>query len=450
MGDPYIWLVMNTGAKNVADNEKYVCLCLNELTGQYEQVLNFTGDDNQESVSSNESKTEWYPTEWYCNYMEAYDKYGNVTHMSDMSNYYFYLEKDGTCVIPTYDTQVFLLDEEEYIIDVFDVELERFTSLDKIFLDGIPKPNEKEGFKFVGWGYNNGNGTTLIVEDGMVVVNVSGRLDIVPMYEKVDEESSSKPEGTEKPEEIVKPEGTEKPEEPTVPEHTVEKLESETIAQSVEKITQAKEGETLVISMKKENGQIATEVPVEILEAAKQKDIDIVLDMGEYSWTINGKDIKGEHLSSINLEVTLDTKAIPSVAINTLANGEPTRQLSLTHNGDFGFKASLTINLGKEHEGEFGNLYYYDSTGKLVFMNAGKIDKDGNVTLDFSHASDYVVVVGENRTTQDNPQDSTQDKQNAVTSPGTYEGISLVWYTMLCVAIFVAVQNLKKDGNTTK
>ena len=31
-------------------------------------------------------------------------------------------------------------------------------------------------------------------------------------------------------------------------------------------------------------------------------------------------------------------------------------------------------------------------------MNAGKISEDGSVNLSFSHASDYVIVIGENMT----------------------------------------------------
>lgn len=199
------------------------------------------------------------------------------------------------------------------------------------------------------------------------------------------------------------------PEFPTLSndEETVEikpavKLEEEVIAKKVEEVQNAEEGAVLVIEMAKEEGEVATEVPVAVLEAVRGKNVDIVLDMGGYSWNINGQDVLATDLSAINLEVTMDTEAVAPSIIEKLAGGEPARQISLTHNGDFGFKASLTINVGSEHEGEFGNLYYHDSNGKLVFMNAGQVDADGNVSLDFSHASDYVVVVGRDRTEEEN------------------------------------------------
>ncbi len=172
-------------------------------------------------------------------------------------------------------------------------------------------------------------------------------------------------------------------------------LDPEEIEEEVKKIEDAKEEETIIIDMKKDDDSVATEVPVEILEAAQGKDIEIVLDMGDYSWTINGKDIASEELEAINLEVSLDADAIDDAVIKEVAKDKPVQQISLTHDGDFGFEAKLTVNLGAEHKGEYGNLYYYNADGKLVFMNAGLIDENGNVSLNFSHASDYVIVIGE-------------------------------------------------------
>ncbi len=174
---------------------------------------------------------------------------------------------------------------------------------------------------------------------------------------------------------------------------------------------------TVKVSMINEDGSVATVVPKGILEAAKGQDVDVVLDMGGYSWTINGKDIK--ELKDVNLEVKMDANAVPSKVIEKLAGGKPTRQLSLTFDGDFGFKADLNLNLGSENAGQYGNLYYYDSNGSLVFMNAGKIDASGNASLEFSHASDYVIVIGEDMTEAENS--------------------SNVWWIVLIVVAAVAV-----------
>ena len=50
------------------------------------------------------------------------------------------------------------------------------------------------------------------------------------------------------------------------------------------------------------------------------------------------------------------------------------------------------MNLGSENSGSTGKLYYYDSSGKLIYMDAGEVGADGNISLSFSHASEYVVI----------------------------------------------------------
>ncbi len=162
------------------------------------------------------------------------------------------------------------------------------------------------------------------------------------------------------------------------------------IAQVTAQLANVKNGETVNVDMKE-----ATVVPKQILESARGKDVTVVLNMNGYKWVINGRDIAATELKEINLEVKMDVNAVPSSLVKTLAGDKPTRQLSLTHNGDFGFRADLVLNLGSENREKVGNLYYYDSTGKLVFMNAGNIADDGTTVLHFSHASDYVIVISD-------------------------------------------------------
>ena len=138
----------------------------------------------------------------------------------------------------------------------------------------------------------------------------------------------------------------------------------------------------------------ATVIPAEALEAVKGKDVDLVLEMdGGYSWTINGTDV--DAMNNINLEVKEDENVVPSDLVDEIAGDKPSKQLSLTHDGEFGFTAELTISLDSENakEGDNGVLYYYDSNHKLVFREVSKVNADKTVTLGFNHASDYIVVV---------------------------------------------------------
>ncbi len=165
------------------------------------------------------------------------------------------------------------------------------------------------------------------------------------------------------------------------------KLPAEEIEKIIADIAQSGSGETIHVEMKK-----ATVVPKEILEAIKGKEVNIVLDMGAYSWSIGGDEVVASELKDIDLEVIVDTDGIPPAIVDSLAEGKPSTQITLTHEGEFGFRADLTVNLGVEHSGSTGKMYYYDSSGKLVYMDAGEIGPDGNISLSFSHASEYVVI----------------------------------------------------------
>lgn len=247
--------------------------------------------------------------------------------------------------------------------------------------DSIQVRIDLDGYKDVEW-VSVPEEDTIVVDSDLLIFEAVA----VP-----DGSASEEPDDPDEPVTPEDPEDTPKPEEPSEPEQ----LPTEETNAVVEEIKNAAAGENVTVDMGS-----ATVVSKEILEAAKGKDVDIVLDMGGYTWTINGEDIQASDLKDIDLEVTQGTANIPNNLISALAQGNPVQQISLTHNGNFGFRASLTLNVGSQFAGEYGNLYYYDSVGRMVFMNAGMIGEDGNVTLSFSHASDYAIVISDTQLSQ--------------------------------------------------
>lgn len=136
-------------------------------------------------------------------------------------------------------------------------------------------------------------------------------------------------------------------------------------------------------------------ISAEILEAAKGKEIYLVLNMGEYQWTISGEEITGEKLQSVDMTVELDTKHIPQETVYAVAGESPSQQLSLAHNGDFGFLAELTVSVGEDYAGQTGRLYYYNENHALELIDSSVVGDDGRIALEFTHASDYVIVIGD-------------------------------------------------------
>lgn len=153
------------------------------------------------------------------------------------------------------------------------------------------------------------------------------------------------------------------------------------------------------------------------------KDVTVVFDLGNgIKWIVNGKNVTGTNISDVNMKLTKDTNGIPVSIINKITGKKSVMQISLAHNGEFGFTATLTINMKAQNVGLFANLFHYNSAAKkLEYVNSGKIDVDGNVTLDFTHASDYSIVLADsvikdvvNETTDTDNNVQTGDKTDVL------------------------------------
>ena len=157
-------------------------------------------------------------------------------------------------------------------------------------------------------------------------------------------------------------------------------------------LEEAKSGDTVTVAM---NG--TTVVPKDVIDSIKGKDTTLVLDMGNgLSWKIFGKDIT-DAAGDIDFDVTVGAdagKSIPVDVINNVTGEHSSLNLTLAYDGEFGFTATLTVNMESKNAGLYANLFYYnEQTGELEFISAGQIDPDGNVELEFTHASDYTIVV---------------------------------------------------------
>ncbi len=164
-------------------------------------------------------------------------------------------------------------------------------------------------------------------------------------------------------------------------------------SQIEKELEQSAPGSTVTVDM---NG--TTKVPAEVFEAVAGKDVTLELDMGGgVKWEINGQDIPTDlDFTDLDMGVSLNTSDIPVDVINMVTGEKSTVQLSLAHDGEFGFTLTLTAPLGVENKGLWANLYHYNTTQKqMLFETAAQVDASGNVALKFTHASEYAIVLDE-------------------------------------------------------
>lgn len=162
--------------------------------------------------------------------------------------------------------------------------------------------------------------------------------------------------------------------------------------QATDKIESAKAGDTVTVNLTTGN----TKLNKEVFEKLSGKDVTLEIKLpGGIMWTVNGQDIPANaDLTDLDMGVSMDTSTIPVNLINAVTGEAGTVQLTLKHNGEFGFKMMLTAPVGVKNAGLWANLYHYDEdAGKMVYQAAALVDEDGNVALPFDHASQYALVL---------------------------------------------------------
>ena len=202
-------------------------------------------------------------------------------------------------------------------------------------------------------------------------------------------------------------------------------------------LEEAKAGDTVTVAM---NG--TTIVPKDVIDSIKGKDTTLVLDMGNgLSWKIYGKDIT-DASGDIDFDVTVGAdagKSIPVDVINNVTGERYSINLTLAYDGEFGFTATLTVNMESKNAGLYANLFYYnEQTGELEFISAGQIDPDGNVELVFTHASDYTIVVDAKIMSDNGQADNKADE--TIPAPKTGDSISkYAWNNTIIIIIDICI-----------
>ena len=161
---------------------------------------------------------------------------------------------------------------------------------------------------------------------------------------------------------------------------------------TIDAIADAQPGDTVTVDL----SHGSTKLDKEVFETLAGKDVTLVVDLGDdVSWTVKGSDVPEDaDFTDIDMGVTMNSDGIPVDVVNSITGERGTVQMTLAHDGEFGFTMTLTAPLGKENAGYWANLYYFDEDAEqLTFETAAEIDADGSVTIPFSHASQYAIVI---------------------------------------------------------
>ena len=167
---------------------------------------------------------------------------------------------------------------------------------------------------------------------------------------------------------------------PTVSEETTDAIQA------------ADPGETVTVDL----SSGSTKLDKEVFETLAGRDVTLVVELGDgVSWTVNGSDIpENADFTDIDMGVTMNSDGIPVDVVNAITGEHGSVQMTLAHDGAFGFTMTLTAPLGVENAGYWANLYHFDEEANaMTFETAAPIGSDGSVSLALSHASQYAIVI---------------------------------------------------------
>lgn len=144
----------------------------------------------------------------------------------------------------------------------------------------------------------------------------------------------------------------------------------------------------------------------EVINLLRNTLVTVAFDLGNgVTCTIRGASIQTEAENDIDLTVVRNGNRIPEATLSGLF-GDSTKQdmvlhqVSLNHDGVFGFDAEFTYDLSEQVKGLSGKLYaglyYYDqSNGRLILQAVSKLTNQNLATFIKKHASDYVIAISD-------------------------------------------------------
>ena len=212
-----------------------------------------------------------------------------------------------------------------------------------------------------------------------------------------------------------------------------------------ETVTEAEDGDTVIVDM---NG--SSVVPGDVFDRIRGKDITVEFDLGNgILWKVNGQSVEKGNVGDIDFTVRAGEDAndtIPLEIINNLTGERTYMNLTLAYEGEFGFEAVLSLNVGTANAGLYANLFYYnESTKELEYLCTGQIGQDGGAELTFTHASEYTIVIDEQPMETEQSQEVTsetgvQDNQedNTVNIAPEMENTGHTALLVFCIILIAA------------
>ncbi len=177
-----------------------------------------------------------------------------------------------------------------------------------------------------------------------------------------------------------------------------------------------------------------TEIPAELLLGVKGEEVVIRVELENgIIWDIYGKTVTDSAVD-VDLNVVLNSDAIPEAKLAELEELGTVTSLSIEHDGDFGYRATMKYEVGEANNGKYATLFWYNNG---AFEKVGTfVVEDGYAEFVLTHASDYAVVISDEEITEDVI--GEEDVTDKVEEKGDLTVISFYMMILLGLVLVVA------------
>lgn len=138
-------------------------------------------------------------------------------------------------------------------------------------------------------------------------------------------------------------------------------------------------------------------------------------------WEIDPDSVDIDRVPDDGVDLSVITKTEFATVINKVTGAQFKMQISIKHNGEFGFTATLIVDLSEGMKNApagdyFANLFHVKSDSDMEWKAYGKLDKNNIARLEFTHASDWAIIIDRDKL------DGKTLKEVALTIPAPVKG----------------------------
>ncbi len=166
-------------------------------------------------------------------------------------------------------------------------------------------------------------------------------------------------------------------------------LSRDKITAAVDAITKAAEKTSVMVEMDN-----ATIISKEILNAARDKDVDVTFNTTNAKWTINGKSISSKDIEDTSIKLTRESGSVKEPSLSNAVGKRTVETLDFENKKAFGFDADVKLAVNsniKNNKAVFIQKKDSDYTYK-----SSSVIKDNSFSLDINNGDDGYIVYGDN------------------------------------------------------